>query len=78
MGWVLIIRAPELFSKTSPMASFLLVAGGLSYTLGAVVYALKKPNPIPGWFGFHEIWHVAVMLGYGFHYFLILGFYRSL
>lgn len=78
MGWVLIIRAPEMFSKTSPLSSFLLVAGGISYTLGAVVYALKKPNPIPGWFESHEIWHVAVMLGCGFHYFLILGFYRSL
>jgi len=78
MGWTLVIRAPETFAKASFETSMLLVAGGLSYTLGAVVYALKKPNPFPGWFGYHEIWHIAVMMGFGFHYFLILGFYSGI
>lgn len=77
MGWTLVVRAPETFANTSLETGILLVAGGLSYTLGAVVYALKKPNPLPGWFGYHEIWHIAVMMGFGFHYFLILGFYRG-
>lgn len=76
MGWTLIIKAPETFAKTSRESGLLLIAGGLSYTLGAIVYAIKKPNPFPGWFGFHEIWHIAVMMGFAFHYFLILGFYR--
>ena len=78
MGWTLIVRAPETFANTSAQSGLLLVAGGLSYTLGAVIYAIKKPNPFPGWFGYHEIWHIAVMMGFAFHYFLILGFYGSL
>lgn len=77
MGWTLLVRAPETFAKTSGTSAALLVGGGVAYTLGAVVYAIKRPNPIPGWFGFHEIWHLAVMLGFACHYFLILGFYRS-
>lgn len=78
MGWALLVRAPETFEKTTMQSGLLLVAGGLSYTFGAIIYAIKKPNPFPGWFGFHEIWHVAVMMGFTFHYFLILGFYRTL
>ncbi len=78
MGWTLIVKAPETFKNTSAESGLLLVAGGLSYTFGAVIYALKRPNPFPGWFGYHEIWHVAVMMGFAFHYFLILGFYRGM
>lgn len=78
MGWTLVIKAPETFEKITPTSSFFLVAGGLSYTIGAVIYALKRPNPIPGWFGYHEIWHIAVLMGFAFHYFLILGFYRGI
>ncbi len=77
MGWTLIVRAPETFAKTTLESGLMLVGGGLSYTLGAVVYAIKKPNPFPGWFGYHEIWHVAVIMGFAFHYFMILSFYRS-
>ena len=54
---------------------FLLVAGGLSYTIGAIGYATKRPKLFPGIFGFHELWHVMVILGAAFHYLLILGFY---
>ena len=78
MGWTLIVKAPETFSKVTAQSGILLVAGGLSYTFGAVIYALKRPNPFPGWFGYHEIWHVAVMMGFAFHYFLILGFYQGI
>ncbi|CAN5508433.1 hemolysin III family protein [soil metagenome] len=77
MGWTLIVRAPETFAKATVECGELLVAGGLSYTFGAVIYAIKKPNPFPGWFGYHEIWHIAVMMGFAFHYFMILSFYRS-
>ena len=45
-----------------------LVAGGLSYTLGAVIYAVKWPNPIPDHFGFHEIFHLFVIGGSGCHF----------
>lgn len=46
----------------------LLAAGGLVYTLGGAIFTLQRPNPLPGKFGFHEIWHIAVMLGAALHY----------
>ena len=44
------------------------VAGGVVYTLGAVVYASKRPDPLPKVFGFHEIWHLFVLGGSALHY----------
>jgi hemolysin III len=46
----------------------LIVAGGVCYTLGAVVYGRKRPNPSPTWFGFHEIFHAATIGGFVCHY----------
>ena len=51
--------------------SFWLVTGGLLYTTGAVIYALKRPNPIPHVFGFHEIFHIFVMLGTMAHFWTV-------
>ena len=48
-----------------------ILAGGLFYTCGAIIYALKKPNPCPRFFGFHEIFHVFVMLGSLSHYWVM-------
>jgi hemolysin III len=76
MGWTLVIRLQEAVEHLGARGIFLLVAGGISYTLGAVIYALKRPNFFNGVFEFHEIWHVMEMIGFGFHYFLILNFYR--
>ena len=75
MGWLLVVRIGEALTHLSPQQTILLFAGAASYTLGAVVYALKRPNPIPEIFGFHEIWHLMVLLGFGVHYFMILDFY---
>jgi hemolysin III len=49
----------------------LLLGGGLAYTLGAVFYAIKKPNPFPGVFGFHEIFHLLVIAGAVLHYLVV-------
>jgi hemolysin III len=46
----------------------LIAAGGLLYTLGAVVYGTKRPNPSPRWFGFHEIFHVLTVAAFVVHY----------
>ena len=78
MGWTLLIRINEAMEVLKAMEIFLLVAGGVAYTVGALVYATKWPNPIKNVFGFHEVWHVFVMLGYAFHYLLILRFYIHL
>jgi hemolysin III len=50
---------------------WLLLGGGAAYTLGAVFYAIKKPNPVPGVFGFHEIFHLLVIAGAVLHYLMI-------
>jgi hemolysin III len=46
----------------------LIAAGGALYTLGGVVYGIKRPNPWPRWFGFHEIFHTLTILGFVTHY----------
>jgi hemolysin III len=78
MGWTLLIRIGEAIENLSFVGLCLLVGGGLSYSIGAVFYALKRPNLIKDLFGFHELWHVMVLGGFGLHYFLILSFYRPL
>jgi hemolysin III len=50
---------------------YLLFAGGLAYTLGAFIYAIKKPNPFPGIFGFHEIFHLLILCGAVLHYLVV-------
>ena len=51
-----------------PAALVLLAAGGLVYSAGFVIYVIERPNPWPGIFGFHEIWHVLVALAAFLHY----------
>ncbi|HET7724079.1 MAG TPA: hemolysin III family protein [Propionibacteriaceae bacterium] len=68
MGWAAVAWLPQLWSSGGPLVIGLIGAGGLIYTAGAVVYALKRPNPWPMWFGFHEIFHACTVLAAGCHY----------
>lgn len=68
MGWLIIIAIYPLSQAVSPGVLFWLVSGGVLYTVGAVLYAVKWPNPWPGAFGFHEIWHLFVMAGSAAHF----------
>jgi len=77
MGLMLVVRIQEIYQNLPASSLLLLAAGGLSYVVGAVIYATKRPRLLVGFFGFHELWHVLVMLGFGFHYFMILGFYQK-
>lgn len=72
MGWTFVIRGGEILTGLSTLQFLLLLAGGLSYTIGAVVYARKRPDPWPGHFGYHEIWHILVLGGFGFHWALVM------
>jgi hemolysin III len=72
MGWVAVVAVKQLFNAMPARALVLLLAGGLAYTAGAVIYAIKKPDLLPGRFGFHELFHVFILFGAGFHYFLVL------
>jgi hemolysin III len=72
LGWVSIIVLPQLFRNMSIVGFMLVVAGGLLYTLGAIVFATKRPDPNPAVFGYHEIWH-AFTAGAGLcHYAAVL------
>jgi hemolysin III len=63
MGWVAVLAIVPLFQKMPPLVFFDLFWGGVWYTVGAGIYALKKPNPFPGTFGFHELFHVFILGG---------------
>ncbi len=72
MGWMALIAIVPLV-QTLPTGGLLwLLAGGLFYSFGAVVYALKRPNLFPGVFGFHELWHLFVLGGSISHFMMML------
>ncbi len=71
MGWLAVIGIGEILDVLPAGAIAWLLAGGAIYTLGAVVYITKKPDFIPEKFGFHEVWHIFVILGALAHYILI-------
>jgi hemolysin III len=71
MGWLSVLAVGEMIASMPAGALTWLVAGGLFYTVGAVVYIAKRPNFVPGVFGFHELWHIFVILGCLSHFILI-------
>ena len=71
MGWFIVIGLWPLSKVMDSAGLIWMFAGGLSYTFGAVIYAFKKPDPWPGVFGFHEIFHVFIMFGSFAHFWLI-------
>jgi hemolysin III len=75
MGWLAIFLLPKL--ALNPWALGFLLAGGAAYSLGAVVYATRWPNPMPGLVGFHGLWHVFVLLGSAGMYFAVLSVYLA-
>ena len=68
LGWVALAFAPQLVGAGHPAALALLASGGVLYSAGAVVYACKRPDPWPTWFGFHEIFHVFTIAAFVCHY----------
>lgn len=75
MGWIVVIRLGEVFSTLQAGHLALLIGGGIAYVGGAVIYTRKRPDPFPGLFGFHEIWHLFVLLGAGLHFELVRQLY---
>jgi hemolysin III len=76
MGWMALPLAGMIVREASPATFAWIVAGGLAYTLGCVIYAAKRPNPWPGRFGFHEIWHLFVLAGGICHFAVMVSMAR--
>jgi hemolysin III len=72
LGWLAILILPQLVGTLSGLAIGLLLGGGVLYTAGAIVFGLRRPNPKPQVFGFHEVWHAMVISGSLCHYVLIM------
>ena len=68
LGWVALGVLPQLQEAGGWAIVVLLLAGGLFYSLGAIVYALRRPDPFPTWFGFHEVFHAFTLLAFVTHY----------
>ncbi|WP_149202291.1 PAQR family membrane homeostasis protein TrhA [Actinotalea subterranea] len=69
LGWVSVWFMPDFWvTPNGPAIVWWVAVGGLAYTVGAVVYGTKRPNPSPRWFGFHEIFHVLTVVGFLCHY----------
>lgn len=72
MGWMVVVALGPLVRAAPLPATIWLGVGGLFYTLGAALYASRWPNPWPGKFGFHEIWHLFVLAGSVAHFAAVL------
>lgn len=71
LGWVALATVPNLLSGIGLTATLLVATGGLLYTVGALVYALRRPDPAPTVFGFHEIFHALVIAAAALQYAVI-------
>jgi len=74
LGWVAVVVLPQLVGRVNLAAVILLVAGGLAYTLGAIVYVRRRPDPAPAVFGYHELFHALTIVGVACQYVAIAFF----
>jgi hemolysin III len=68
LGWAGVAALPELAQEVGAAATVLVLLGGVLYTAGAVVYALRRPDPLPAVFGYHELFHALVVAAVACHY----------
>jgi hemolysin III len=68
LGWASVAAMPEIAERIGIDGLLFVAAGGLLYTIGAIVYALRRPNPSPGVFGYHELFHALVIAAVGLQY----------
>lgn len=68
LGWIVVIPAAQVVGSLEPVAMLLLLAGGISYTIGGIVYARRRPDPWPHVFGYHEVFHTLVIVGSAIHF----------
>jgi hemolysin III len=71
VGWVAVIAMPQLADRLGALGIAMIALGGILYSVGAVVYARKRPDPYPTVFGYHEIFHVLVVAAAALHFAVI-------
>jgi hemolysin III len=71
LGWVALIAFPQLWTSLGVVGFLLIFAGGVSYTVGAVIHEARWPDPLPAVFGYHEIFHVFVLIAVVLHFIAI-------
>jgi hemolysin III len=74
LGWVAVATVPDLLEGLGIVATLMVAGGGILYTVGAVVYALRRPDPAPTVFGYHEVFHALVIVAAGLQY-AVIAFY---
>ena len=74
LGWVVVAAFPELYDALGVTAVAMVAAGGVLYTAGAVIYATKRPDPVPAVFGYHEVFHALVIVAAALQY-AVVAFY---
>ncbi len=72
MGWAVMLFPGSVLSRMPKTGLILLVVGGISYTVGAIIYIFKWPNFFRRWFGFHELFHIFVLIGSLAHFLMVL------
>jgi hemolysin III len=74
LGWVAVAAFPQLYDALGLTAFLMVLGGGLLYTAGAVVYARRRPDPVPAVFGYHEVFHVLVIVAAALQYAVVAFF----
>jgi hemolysin III len=74
VGWVAVAAMPQMVDHVGVFPTVLVALGGVLYTLGAVAYARQRPNPVPGVFGYHEVFHALVIAAAALHYAVIAAY----
>ena len=72
LGWTALVAMPQILRSLSTAAAVLLFAGGILYTVGAILFSLHRPDPNPRVFGYHEVWHSMVIGGSLCHYVMVM------
>ncbi|HVS29703.1 MAG TPA: hemolysin III family protein [Solirubrobacteraceae bacterium] len=74
LGWVAVASFPQMLDRIGAFATALVAIGGVLYTVGAVIYVLRRPDPSPAVFGYHEIFHLLVILAAALQYAVVAFF----
>lgn len=71
LGWLAVVAGAEIFAEFPTSTIVLLILGGVCYTVGGIIYGIRRPDPFPRYFGFHEIFHTFVVTGSAIHFWIV-------